>query len=1096
MDQVLLQTAEWYRALSLAERIAPWSLDSNQREDTGLGSQRLSRWKSQTGSPTDAEFDRRLQRFGITEHHFRYLLTETPEEIRNRIPATPSWLVKLLATYEHAPDPSTNPFSLLFPKPVQADKRAGFLKVAEPIIRDAFARFDRGMEALSECQSYLPFDPVAMRKILFRSMSGHLVAMVSRVLVLELHIARLEGKLEGDSAEERFDNYQKTLSNTETIMAILVQYPVLARQLQFCIDTWLEASLEFLNRLTEDWEMVCEAFHPDGDPGEVVDLQTGAGDPHRGGRSVVILTCRSGFKFVYKPRSLAIDIHFQELLLWLNRKGGDLSFRTLNIIDRRTHGWIEFIHAQPCRSAREVSRFYMRQGGYLALLYALEATDFHYENIIAAGEDPVLIDLETLFQPRFNRLPIKGSSKLAMDTMEYSVLRVGLLPVRLWASKDHVGIDLSGFGMPEGQITPHAIPDWEDSGTDQMRYTRKQIPMPSGNNRPIFNDEEINVLDYTDEIVAGFSKIYCLILENRKELLPENGFLARFAGDETRILFRPTETYAMLFQDSFHPDLLRDALLRERHFDKLWGQVRQQPFLERIVAYEKEDLERGDVPLFTSRPDTNDIWSVGGNCIPGLCGTSGFELVRQRLRKMCPEDLKQQLWFAKASLSTLGMSVEHARIPSYQVAPVLQKVAPNEWLQAAQEVGDHLVDLAFRGEKDASWLGLSMVRERVWSLMPLGTDFYGGLSGIVYFLAYLGNHSQQEKFTQLAQAGLVSLFQQLEEIEPSYTNLGAFQGWGGVIYILSHLAILWEREDLLDRAEGYATLLGDFIAEDEQLDILAGCAGCIGGLLTLYRCRPSNIILELASFCGNRLLEKAVQQKVGLAWPQSLPGSRPLAGFAHGAAGMAWALLELSVFTGDRRFKDAALGAIQYERGIFCAERGNWPDLREAPSIDPRTGRLRNAYITAWCHGAVGIGMARLRSLEYLKDPGIRVEAETAVRTTLANGVGKNHCLCHGDLGNLDLLLMASELWGDINLRRKTYRLAGQVLENVQSEGWLCGVPLGVETPDLMNGLAGIGYGFLRLAGPKKVPSLLALEPPPEPGSPIRRETSGPVTTE
>jgi lantibiotic modifying enzyme len=35
-----------------------------------------------------------------------------------------------------------------------------------------------------------------------------------------------------------------------------------------------------------------------------------------------------------------------------------------------------------------------------------------------------------------------------------------------------------------------------------------------------------------------------------------------------------------------------------------------------------------------------------------------------------------------------------------------------------------------------------------------------------------------------------------------------------------------------------------------------------------------------------------------------------------------------------------------------------------------------------------------------------------------------------------------------------------------------------VETPDLMVGLAGIGYELLRLAEPSVVPALLTLEPP------------------
>jgi hypothetical protein len=47
-----------------------------------------------------------------------------------------------------------------------------------------------------------------------------------------------------------------------------------------------------------------------------------------------------------------------------------------------------------------------------------------------------------------------------------------------------------------------------------------------------------------------------------------------------------------------------------------------------------------------------------------------------------------------------------------------------------------------------------------------------------------------------------------------------------------------------------------------------------------------------------------------------------------------------------------------------------------------------------------------------------------------------------------------------------------------QEYGWVTGVPLGVETPGLMTGLAGIGYELLRLAAPERVPSVLLLAPP------------------
>jgi lantibiotic modifying enzyme len=134
--------------------------------------------------------------------------------------------------------------------------------------------------------------------------------------------------------------------------------------------------------------------------------------------------------------------------------------------------------------------------------------------------------------------------------------------------------------------------------------------------------------------------------------------------------------------------------------------------------------------------------------------------------------------------------------------------------------------------------------------------------------------------------------------------------------------------------------------------------------------------------------------------------------------------------------------------------------------------------MTAWCHGAPGIGLARLRSLSHLDDAASRAEISTALATTLAEGFGQNHSLCHGDLGNLDFVMQAAEGLGDPRWRPQANRRAALILEGIDREGWLCGVPLRVESPGLMTGLAGIGFGLLRLAEPTRVPSVLVLEPP------------------
>ena len=134
--------------------------------------------------------------------------------------------------------------------------------------------------------------------------------------------------------------------------------------------------------------------------------------------------------------------------------------------------------------------------------------------------------------------------------------------------------------------------------------------------------------------------------------------------------------------------------------------------------------------------------------------------------------------------------------------------------------------------------------------------------------------------------------------------------------------------------------------------------------------------------------------------------------------------------------------------------------------------------MTAWCNGAPGIGLARLSTIQQLDDLAVRREIDAALHATLRRGFGHNHSLCHGDLGNLELLLQAGQMQEHERWHAEAYRLASPIVESVGRGEWLCGTPLGVDSPGLMTGLAGIGYGLLRLAMPARVPCMLTLDPP------------------
>jgi type 2 lantibiotic biosynthesis protein LanM len=280
---------------------------------------------------------------------------------------------------------------------------------------------------------------------------------------------------------------------------------------------------------------------------------------------------------------------------------------------------------------------------------------------------------------------------------------------------------------------------------------------------------------------------------------------------------------------------------------------------------------------------------------------------------------------------------------------------------------------------------------------------------------------------------------------------------------LTHLGALWRQPALLDEAEETADALPPLIEQDEQLDVTSGAAGCIGALLGLHQHRPAQRTLAAAIQCGDWLISRAQPSGDGLCWP--IPRLGPLAGFAHGAAGIAWALVQLFARTREQRFQKVACAGVAYERTLFSPEAGNWRDLRESEQV---------RFPIAWCHGAPGIGLSRLSGLPFLEDAGIRDEIDIALKTTATAGFGANHSLCHGDLGNLELLLQA----GDPSWSDTANRIAGAILADARRSGWRCGTPREVDSPGLMTGLAGIGYGLLRLAEPARVPCVLTLEGP------------------
>ncbi len=1017
----------------------------------------------------EASFDERLRGVGLDAASFVRRLaagTARPEALTWR-----PLLEEVLA--DRAAD-------VVLPPPVDAGPRMRVPSLTRRFLQLGLRRLRTGIAALAARTKRAADTLLDARAVawLVEALEQRLIQAATRSLVLELNVARLRGELVGETPQARFEHFAlHALEAPGRLTAFLEEYPVLARLLVTHLERWLHTSLELLTRLAEDREALVALLDAGVDPGPLVEVRAGAGDSHREGRSVALLTFRSGLRVVYKPRSLEIEARYQDLLEQLERWGLRRPHRRLKVLTRESHGWVEYVETGGCEDRDAVARFYWRQGSHLALVYLLRGVDLHSGNLLAAGEFPVLVDLEGLFHqlaiPRTDDTAMSRAARL----LERSVISSGLLPTLLFGREGQAGVDLSGLGGEAGQLFPYAAPTLEDRARDTLHVVRRQPATAAAHNRPLLHGQPVDVTAFAACIEEGFQETYSLLLQHRETVART---LEGFRDVEVRHIARATMRYGFLLQEGLHPDFLRDALDRDQLLDKLWAEVRVRPALARLTASEHEDLRLGDVPVFTARPGSRHVWDSRGRCIPDHLPRPALEGSLQLLESLSAEDCAAQVALIRQSLVTLEREQEPMpRAPGPTTGDTLPPPAmPEACLAGAIQLGERLAAQAIHGTHDAGWIGMGLqdLERRRWGLSPLHTDLFDGVGGPALFFGYLAAVTGREDFRSLARRAAMPVREAWRASESQHPpGVGAFSGRASHVYVLSHLAVALGDAALLEEVHAGLGSLEARIDADTALDLVAGVAGAALVLMRLHQQTGSEEALRLARRCGERMLQTASDaEHGGRAWVVPTAG-RALTGLAHGASGFIWALLELAALTGDERYREAARQGLAFERALFVPERGNWKDLRTSKNGEPM---VPGGFMTAWCNGAAGGALARLLSLRHLDDARLRDELRAGLATVQREGFGGSHCLCHGDVGNLEVLHLAGEVLGEEAWKQAARSRAARVLAQGLDGTWRCGLPRFTEAPGLMLGLAGIGMGLLRLAAPDVVPSVLALQAP------------------
>jgi type 2 lantibiotic biosynthesis protein LanM len=452
-------------------------------------------------------------------------------------------------------------------------------------------------------------------------------------------------------------------------------------------------------------------------------------------------------------------------------------------------------------------------------------------------------------------------------------------------------------------------------------------------------------------------------------------------------------------------------------------------------------------------------------------------------------DLQRQTNLIRASFQAALSTqvIEEEELPTLSEELEAQKtLSESELLEVAHQIGLQLCAQAFPfAQGNKGWIGFHFEPSpEHFLLLPVDFSLYDGTCGITLFLAALDSLTGEQTFHHCVTSALQLLCQHIRAaVSPASGQqqkrweIGGTTGLGSYLYALTRIGTWLQQPELFEIARQAASLItASCIHDDHSFDVMAGSAGAILGLLALHRQVGEDVLLEQALLCGHHLLEQRVQTESGArSW--STIQKQPLTGFSHGAAGIAYALLLLSQATGQQVFKDAAQEAIRFEQHLFCPEVGNWPDLREPKT--PTEAEASTKFMVGWCHGAPGIGLARLGGLPVLDTPQVRNEIQAALQTTLTSGLSSIDKLCCGNFGCIELLMAASLRLEQPHLLEVARQWTSVLVHRARQRGGfhlLAQLPRQAFNPGLFQGYAGVGYQLLRVAFPERIPSLLLWE--------------------
>lgn len=793
--------------------------------------------------------------------------------------------------------------------------------------------------------------------------------------------------------------------------------PQLRPEIEHRCELFLNAYDKMIERILKNSKTIAKEFFDKDDFDLIEDIESGTPDLHNNGSYTTLVTSNIG-KFIYKPHSVINDKWFSNLA---NRYFSDVIHVPEIISINNEYGFSKFINNKPASSLEDVSKYYYNMGGLSAILYMFGANDYHKENLLADGVNPVIVDFETILKTEKRKSESAGNNPF--NEYNESVCYTGLLPYR----------------VPKKDMEISALLD-----------TSKDNP-----SMPEVDGKKISIIGYVFDFLAGFEDTYLKLLNIKDEIINEINSAKNLT---IRILPISTHFYIHILKYSYNKERLQSIETRKKETERFYLVCEKNKELYPFAKSEEDQVLNGDIPYYYINADEKSIYSSGELILNEYVTDSPKQLTINRINKMNHKDMEIQLSLLKEHLGLIIVNDEE----DYYYRGISKEESDTDTLKTEMiNIFNEIKNRTIKFENDnISWINFS----KTGNSSICGFDLFDGLAGNALFFAEFNKLIDDETLKTQSQSLYEKCLDEISYYIDFYKGNDNIQiglgGIGGVIISLTQIDTLNDSpkaKELLNKLAD--VLINKNFETITTCDVYSGISGLIYALYKYYEHSNNKEVVDIIDKLANRLISlRTLKYNDYYLW-DTLDLGRPISGWGHGIIGIVEALTLAFRLTNKKEYIDNATSAFRYEHEIYSDKLKTWPDLRDLSFAD--------AYMHGLCSGAPGVGLALLeikKEKEYFENYDINYSR--AIEACKTKPLNYRDNLCCGSCAVIHFLINDYKVNNNISSLKESSIIMNNVINRKNINTTYVFVKQGsrsVNNISLFFGISGIGYEMARL---------------------------------